>query len=392
MYTGPPTDCDYLAAASVEQARKRPRSTEQPSEDAQSAAHFKKMYDRTSNLAKIGVWECELATAELTWTDAVYDLFEIPRGSPLVRAETVALYEPASAREMERLRAEAIEKGSGFTLDIRVFSAKGNERWIRLTADVEQENGRSVRIFGTKQDITQERRAQDKVRALQAELIHLSRQSAMSTMASTIAHELNQPLAAIGNYMASARRLAAQGDIAPELSHCIDSVGKLTLRTGEVIRRLRDLTGRHRSQKTTFDVETLVREAVGLATARFPGATVTYAVEQGATIRADRIQIQQVLINLVQNSCEAADRDRCEVEIRTQASDGWLEVCVSDTGPGIPAALLPDVFETSLTTKPQASGIGLSICRTIIEAHGGNIAAANRIGGGASVSFRLPAA
>jgi two-component system, LuxR family, sensor kinase FixL len=178
-----------------------PGSDTQPSElghderlqidPAREAAHYKKMYDRVSALAKIGVWECVLVTEHLTWTDTVYDLFDIPRGAPIHRAEIVGLYHPESRREMERLRAEAIRSGTGFTLDIRIRTALGNERWVRLSADVEQEDGRSVRIFGTKQDISLERAAREKMQALQTELIHVPRVSAMGTMASTLAHELN---------------------------------------------------------------------------------------------------------------------------------------------------------------------------------------------------------
>src|SRR3954469_19873407 len=170
---------------------------EAPEAPAASVAHYKKMYDRSSALARIGVWECDLATEQLTWTDGVYDLFELPRGSPLERARIVDFYDDESRREMERLRARAIAEGGSFSLDILIRTARGNERWLRLTADVEQERGHSVRIFGTKQDVTAERRAQEEVRALQAELIHLARRSAMGTMAATLAHELNQPLAAI---------------------------------------------------------------------------------------------------------------------------------------------------------------------------------------------------
>src|SRR3546814_7773014 len=108
---------------------------------------------------------------------------------------------------MERLRAAAIRDGTGFTLDIHVRTAKGNSRWLRLTVDVEQEDGRSVRIFGTKQDITEEKAAQEKVRALQAELMQASRRSAMGAMAATLAHEPNQPLAAIRNFVAEVRTI-----------------------------------------------------------------------------------------------------------------------------------------------------------------------------------------
>jgi len=133
---------------------------------AAAAARYKKMYDRSSALARIGVWECDLADNALTWTNGVYDLFEVPRGSVLDRDKAAALYHPESRAEMEQLRAEAIRTCGSFSLDAQIITAKGNVRWMRLTADVECEEGVPVRIFGSKQDITQEKMHWDRIRAL----------------------------------------------------------------------------------------------------------------------------------------------------------------------------------------------------------------------------------
>jgi diguanylate cyclase (GGDEF)-like protein len=129
-------------------------------------ARYKSMYDRSSALAKIGVWQCDLATSELTWTDGVYDLFELPRSSPLRRLDTVALYEEESRREMERLRAHAIATRTGFSLDAQIRTVTGQRRWMRLTADVECEDGVPIRIFGSKQDITDEKNRWHRMQAL----------------------------------------------------------------------------------------------------------------------------------------------------------------------------------------------------------------------------------
>jgi diguanylate cyclase (GGDEF)-like protein len=120
------------------------------------AARYKKMYERASALAAIGIWECDIATSTLSWTDGVYDLFELERGSVVDREVAAAMYDPASRAEMERLRAQAIATCGSFTLDIRIRTARGNDRWIRLTADVECKEGVAVQLFGTKQDITDE--------------------------------------------------------------------------------------------------------------------------------------------------------------------------------------------------------------------------------------------
>jgi diguanylate cyclase (GGDEF)-like protein len=130
-------------------------------------AHSRKIFDRASQAARIGVWECDLACADtLRWTDAVYDLFELPRQSPIDRPKTLALYDPESRMQMEALRAKAIRERTGFTLDARIRTALGKERWMRLTADVESENGVAVRIFGMKQDVTEEKALLERTRYL----------------------------------------------------------------------------------------------------------------------------------------------------------------------------------------------------------------------------------
>ena len=128
--------------------------------------HSKKIIDLASAQAKIGIWECDLATGQLAWTDGVYTLFELQPGSMVTRAEILALYAPESRAEMETLRARAIRDKTGFTLDARIRTTKGNDRWMRLTANVECENGVAVRLFGMKQDITQERILLERLRLL----------------------------------------------------------------------------------------------------------------------------------------------------------------------------------------------------------------------------------
>lgn len=124
------------------------------------------MYERSSTRARLGVWECDLASETLAWTDGVYDLFDLPRGSRIDRAATKAFYDEASCREMERLRSRAIAERDGFTLDIHITTARGADRWIRITADVECEGDRPVRIFGLKQDVTPEKHLMERLQRL----------------------------------------------------------------------------------------------------------------------------------------------------------------------------------------------------------------------------------
>lgn len=135
-------------------------------EQADALDHSRLIFERAAATARIGVWECDLATEELTWTDGVYDLFELPRGSTIDRATTLCCYAPASLALLEKLRAQAIAGGIGFTLDAEITTIQGPRRWMRLTTSVESENGVATRLFGMKQDITEEKILADRTRYL----------------------------------------------------------------------------------------------------------------------------------------------------------------------------------------------------------------------------------
>jgi two-component system, LuxR family, sensor kinase FixL len=354
------------------------------------AAYYRKMYDRVSTLGRIGVWECDLESEALTWTDMVYDLFDIPRGAPLERAEVLARYDPDSRALLERVRSEAIRNETGFTCDVCIRTAAGGARWIRITADVEREDGRPVRIFGTKQDVSEERAAQETVRTLQRELLQASRMTAMGTMASTLAHELNQPLTAITNYMATARRKAEGGAGVDDLVGCIALAEETALRAGEIIRRLRAMTLGGQARRETFDLRKAAEAAAALASAIHPRLRIEQAIPADASVCADRIQIEQVLLNLLQNADEAVAGGPCTIRVAAAVEGPLVVVTVADDGPGFPEAVLDGAFETAVSSKAGGTGIGLSISRTIVEAHGGHIRARNLPGRGAEIRFTLP--
>jgi two-component system sensor kinase FixL len=382
--------------------RERARDSGAPSarpplaeEQAATIARYKKMYDRSSTLARIGVWEFDLQTGIMTWTDGVYDLFELSRGTSLERTDVVDYYEPESRALMERLRAQAIEEGSSFSVDCKIRTAKGNERWIRLTADVEREDGQSVRIFGTKQDVTAERAAQEEVRALQTRLIHLSRTSAMGAMAATLAHELNQPLAAIANYAAGTRRALQDPKLAAEMvDRGLEAIEDSAQRASRIIRSLREMTNGSALRRETVRLNPLVHEALSLARTDADAETnVRVELAEDLMIFADAVQIQQVLINIIRNAFEAvrgaAQRD---LLITTTVAERNVEIRVEDSGAGIAPDLAGRLFETFVSVKPEGMGVGLSISRTIVEAHGGQIMATPGETGGASIRVSLPLA
>jgi len=286
---------------------------------------------------------------------------------------------------------------------VQIRTAKGNERWLRLTGDVEREGGRSVRIFGSKQDITAEKLAQEKVRSLQAELIQVSRKSAMGAMAATLAHELNQPLAAISNYAAGIRlslpipdddsALLRSGDSAL-LRSGLEGIERTTFRAGSIIRSLREMTEGSALKRQVLDPNPLILEAVSLATTGMDELVVLRIdLADNVLVSVDPVQIQQVFINLIRNACEAVrDSSRREIAVSTSIEERMVSIRVEDEGPGIDPEMLESLFEPFVSTKAGGMGVGLSISRTIVEAHGGAISVGNREAGGACFCVALPLA
>ena len=355
----------------------------------------KKMYERVSAMAKIGVWECDLDTEELTWADAVYDLFDMPRGSKVERDAALSCYEPTSRRELELLRSEAIKNGAGFKLDINILTPKGNLKWIRITADIEQEQGRSVRIFGTKQDISEERLAQERANALKIEVIHLARLNEMGIMAITLAHELNQPLAAIVNYAEGAKRLKDKsGGERSDLTDALSGISGAAHRAGDLLKSLRNLTTGRGSQSSHFDLRAACEECIRLvAIVARPAVEIIDEIPAGVTLDGDRIQVQQVLSHVIRNACQAVQSsDDRIIKISAIEKSGQIVVCVADKGPGFSAEATQTLFTFAESTKKDGMGIGLSICRTILEIHGGRIWLERSDENGTEMRFSLPLA
>ncbi len=247
-------------------------------------------------------------------------------------------------------------------------------------------------------DLTERQQTEARLQELQAELVHMSRLTAMGEMASALAHELNQPLSAIANYMKGSRRLLENSadERANILRDAMDKAAEQALRAGEIIRRLRDFVARRESERRVEDVKKLVEEASALALvgAKDRGVRVRFAFDPSVDfVLADKVQIQQVLLNLMRNAIEAREEtERRELVVATApARDNLVEISVSDTGTGIASEISAQLFQPFITTKRHGMGVGLSISRTIIEAHGGYIEPRHNPGGGTVFSFTLPA-
>lgn len=263
----------------------------------------------------------------------------------------------------------------------------------------EMQSGGASYFTGFVRDLTEYQQTQARLQQLQSELVHVSRLTAMGEMASALAHELNQPLAAISNYMKGSRRLLAGSSDpnAAKIESAMDRAAEQALRAGQIIRRLRDFVSRGESEKRVESLSKLIEEAgaLGLAGAREQNVQLRFNLNpQADLVLADRVQIQQVLVNLFRNALDAmAQSPRRElIATNRNIADDLIELEVSDTGPGFQDDVLPKLFQTFFTTKENGMGVGLSISRSIIEAHGGRMWAESNASGGATFRFTLPAA
>jgi two-component system sensor kinase FixL len=263
----------------------------------------------------------------------------------------------------------------------------------------EMHSGGKPFFTGFVRDLTEQQQTQARLQELQSELVHVSRLSAMGEMASALAHELNQPLSAISNYMKGSRRLLAGSTDAnaPKIEAALDRAAEQAIRAGDIIRRLRNFVAREASEKRVESLSKMIEEAgaLGLTGAREQGVFLRFNLDPTCDlVLADRVQIQQVLVNLFRNALEAmaASTHRELIASNTRAADDMIEIAVSDTGPGFAGDTLAQLFQPFFTTKETGMGVGLSISRTIIETHGGRMWAETNRSGGATFRFTLPAA
>jgi len=259
----------------------------------------------------------------------------------------------------------------------------------------EMRTGRKRFFTGFIRDLTEPQAAERRLQDMQSELIHVSRLTSMGEMASALAHELNQPLSAIASYMKGSVRLLDSGS--PDLERvrtALTAAGEQALRAGEIIRRLRAFVGKGEAAMRVEPLPKLIEEAGALAMmgARDSGVRLEFRLSpEAGLVLADKVQVQQVVLNLMRNAVEAMGASEVrELTVESRPlPDGRVEVLISDTGPGLADDVLERLFQPFVTTKAEGMGVGLSICRTIIEAHGGEISARNRPEGGAVFRFTL---
>ena len=303
------------------------------------------------------------------------------------------------APAVEASGATVLDESSAPAEGVEVWDA-GVQRWFEVrTRGVRWVDGRPVQLL-VAADVTARRSAQEQQRQQDERLQRTSRLVTMGEMASSLAHELNQPLTAIANYTmgiaARVRHRKARGEAVDpdELIEMLTKTARQAERAGQVLRRIRDFVKRSEPARTACKVETIVADALGLAEidARRHRVRIDVRLPRDAPILwADPILIEQVLLNLVKNGIEAMrDSPRRQLEVKVQLLAGAVEFLVSDVGPGLAEGAREKLFEPFFTTKTEGMGMGLNICRSIIESHQGRLWVEERDGGGCTFGFTLP--
>jgi two-component system, LuxR family, sensor kinase FixL len=258
----------------------------------------------------------------------------------------------------------------------------------------EVEAGGQTLFTGFIRDLTETQERERRLHEVQSELIHMSRLSELGPMVSTLAHEVNQPLTAIQNYLRAGHHLATSGELDKALSLFARAIEQ-SERANAIILRLREFVRKGGTSRQRENLPKIVEEASALSLVGQKALGVRVAMRLdplAAWVVVDKVQVQQVLFNLLRNAIEAmAEWSRREVVIATApGGEGMIEISVADTGPGLSEDVRQRLFQPFVTTKPAGMGVGLSICRSIVEAHGGRLSAHDNPGGGTVFRFTIP--
>jgi PAS domain S-box-containing protein len=354
------------------------------------------MHRHSIELSNLIVWTASAEGKFLTFSPRIFKRLGLTREmTKTLLAITLVHREdlPAATAAVQA----GLQHGTLADIKLRLRHADGHYSWWRVRASpLRADDGSVVRWYGTLEDVDSATRGEQQLRQLQAEIAHMSRLNAMGAMASTLAHELNQPLAAVLNYIAGCRRLLANPSESSveQIAMAMRRAEECALRAGEIIRRVRQQVLRGDSRHAVTTIESLIQDACAIALIDAHELSIAFEIDLEpavAVVHVDRIQVQQVIINLLRNGVEAVTgRDDRKIVVSTRLLNGFCALAIDDTGPGVNDVMANRLFEPFESTKANGMGIGLSISRTIVESHGGKIEYERSSLGGARFTVLLP--
>lgn len=349
-------------------------------------------------LSHTGSFGWRVATGEIIWSDETFRIFGYDKAPSVTIDMVVRRIHPDDRAGAQRTIDRATRDGKDFDHEYRLLLPDGTIKHVHATAHAVTDASDSIEFVGAVTDVTASKRAEEKLHEAQAGLAHVARVTALGELAASIAHEVNQPLAAVvANAAACQRWLDRDPPNLEEARSTVQSIIKDGNRAGEVVQRVRALVNKNIDQKAPLDINEVVNEVITLLRHELASHRTSLRTELAPAlgpVLGDRIQLQQVILNLVINGMEAmqpvTDRPR-ELVIRTRGDEArQILLTVSDCGVGLAAGNAERLFDAFFTTKSGGMGMGLPICRSIAESHGGRLSASSNAGPGATFQFILP--
>jgi signal transduction histidine kinase len=352
-------------------------------------------------ISRTGSWAWNVTTGEASWSAEHFRIFGLdPDATTPSYGMFVDRIHPEDRPVFEDMLEKAVRDRSNFQCDFRIVTPDGVTKYLHSLGHLTVYGAEEAEFIGTVMDVTERRLGEEALRSARADLERASRLSTMGQLTASIAHEINQPLAAIiTNADACLLWLEADQPDLEEARQAATRIVRNGLRAADIIKSVRALTRKSTPEMVPLDINDVIREVIVLMGAEFRrhGVRVETSLASNlGSVIGHRVQLQQVVMNLIMNGIEAmADsmNGQRQLQIRSANDEsGGVLVAVADSGPGLDLARADRLFEAFFTTKLEGMGMGLSICRSIIDAHGGRLWASPNLPNGAVFQFTLPAA
>jgi PAS domain S-box-containing protein len=351
-----------------------------------------------ADLAGVGMWSWDFKTDRIGATEKARALYGFSSDEAITFDRFLETVHPDDRDRVSRAARQAFQEGSGFSSEYRIVRPDGSVRWIKAQAQVFlKPSHEPSHMMGVSLDNSERKQNEDEMVQLRLELAHLARVMTLNEISASLAHEINQPLGAILNNASAAKLLLSQvKDTDEEIIGILQDIIQDTRRAGDVIRKIRGMVKKGDVQFEPLQMNALIEEIVELCQSSIGIGKVSLRLDLKpnlAKVRGDRVRLQQILLNLITNALEAMKEKPSRIlTIRsTMQAPDIVTVSVSDSGTGIDESKMDAVFKPFFSTKKDSLGLGLAVCRSIIEEHGGRIWAENNPPGGTTFSFSLKA-